>query len=282
MEEVKIEESWKGVTACLLLRLLDAPPPLEGLLPDGTPVVNVIILAGIKFQMNDKSKDLLEQFITQIDQGQRDKSQIQHLCPYSQESAIDVLIRSSYTGRKNKKIQKIHFDLLKLDKVEAKPNLKSANFYKIVHDIRAFNSGVEIRIPEFPKRQDLIDGTKLIEKEIKAMGREGGTYKEKVKNAFVPTWEFGRANSKEGKITENIVIWLQNALNRCKNMHRFQDIGEVCKLYLSGSIAEGCRLRTKTEDQHLGAEEYEIDLILAAHLEIQPVLTDAGKDDNTI
>ena len=82
MEEVRIEESWKRVTACLLLRLLDAPPPLEGLLPDGTPIVNAIILAGVKFQLNNNTEDLLQKFITQIDQGLREKSQVQKLCPY--------------------------------------------------------------------------------------------------------------------------------------------------------------------------------------------------------
>ena len=67
IEEVTIGESWKGVTRCLLSRLIDNHPG-EGFLPDTTPIINLIILSGKHFQIKGKNftENLFNTFIKQI------------------------------------------------------------------------------------------------------------------------------------------------------------------------------------------------------------------------
>ena len=67
IEEVTIGESWKGVTRCLLSRLINNHPG-EGFLPDTTPIINLIILSGKHFQIKGKNftENLFNTFIKQI------------------------------------------------------------------------------------------------------------------------------------------------------------------------------------------------------------------------
>ena len=112
LEEVTIGESWKRVSRCLLHRLVEMHPG-DGFLPDMTPVINLIILSGKQFQMNEKhfSENLFNIFTKQIGnvsckkcvkifvrfynsvELDRDKSHLHGNCPYNGESTIDVLIR---------------------------------------------------------------------------------------------------------------------------------------------------------------------------------------------
>ena len=46
----------------------------------------------------------------------------------------------------------------------------------------------------------------------------------------------------------------------------YSDLTELTDIYLSGSVAEGCRLRT---GPRVNNDEYEIDLAVAANLDVQ-------------
>ena len=46
----------------------------------------------------------------------------------------------------------------------------------------------------------------------------------------------------------------------------YSDLAELTDIYLSGSVAEGCRLRT---GPRVNNDEYEIDLAVAANLDVQ-------------
>ena len=83
IEEVTIGESWKGVTRCLLNRLIENHPG-EGFLPDTTPIINLIILAGKHFQMKGKNftENLFDTFIKQIGMYRRDFFMLLHLHYY--------------------------------------------------------------------------------------------------------------------------------------------------------------------------------------------------------
>ena len=60
---------------------------------------------------------------------------------------------------------------------------------------------------------------------------------------FVPKWKVGNSPVQEAKITEIVFIWVRKAI---ENMSaEYPGLQEILKLSLSGSIAEGCRLKTK-------------------------------------
>ena len=102
-------------------------------------------------------------------------------------------------------------------------------------------------------------------------------YKQRVNNSYVSHWKYGEAEEIESKITENVVIWLIEAMKNCPP--EYQSLADICEPKLSGSMAEGCRLKTRQEDspdKH-GAVEYEMDIIVAAKLDIHPVLTDQDR-----
>ena len=46
----------------------------------------------------------------------------------------------------------------------------------------------------------------------------------------------------------------------------YSDLAQLTDIYLSGSVAEGCRLRT---GPRVNNDEYEIDLAVAANLDVQ-------------
>ena len=56
--------------------------------------------------------------------------------------------------------------------------------------------------------------------------------------------------------------------NRNVNLYSedYSDLAELTDIYLSGSVAEGCRLRTVPR---VNNDEYEIDLAVAANLDVQ-------------
>ena len=245
-----------------------------GCLDDGTPVVHLIVLAGKIVQRN--SEDLLKTLISQINHKIRDQAHVQLLCPYSDESAIDVVIRSIHNcGRSD---HKQHFDLIELYEQNSKPNLLTAHFWSITQEIRKSDSQLRFRVPEpYQYNQDLLSGTKLVEAEMKTMTNEA-QYKTKINDAYVPLWEFGDPSNIEEKITENVLIWVRDAIRNCKQYFTsetpasFSLLQRVTSVYLSGSMAEGCRLKTTRQpngDTYLDIDEIEIDLILAAHLDVE-------------
>ena len=66
-------------------------------------------------------------------------------------------------------------------------------------------------------------------------------------------WKIGRSNIEEAVITENVFIWVRKALLAITNIN--PDLQQVLKLSLSGSIAEGCRLKTRKPDIELDPEK---------------------------
>ena len=67
----------------------------ECCLIDGTPIVNLIILAGKELNIPKTYENLLRKFFEQIDLGKREKSHVHQLCPYTKESTIDVYLRTT-------------------------------------------------------------------------------------------------------------------------------------------------------------------------------------------
>ena len=67
----------------------------ECCLIDGTPIVNLIILAGKELNIPKNYENLLRTFFEQIDLGKREKSHVHQLCPYTKESTIDVYLRTT-------------------------------------------------------------------------------------------------------------------------------------------------------------------------------------------
>ena len=262
-DEVNITDTWKKVARRLLARLLN--DCRESVVSDGTPIINLVILAGKKFQMKCFSDDLIDRFLSQISHSDRSREHVRLLCPYSNESTIDVLIRSTSNKR-----DYLHIDLLKLSEQGAEPNRRSKAYWEIVQEIinikREYH--IPIKLPEFKPKKELILSTKQVEIEVMKMAKMNNV---KVKNfinsAFVPQWSYGEADALEAKITENVVLWLRNALNSCPE--EFKELSNLCEVRLSGSLDEGCRLKTKGPYERSGVDEYEIDLIIAAKLDVQ-------------
>ena len=272
IEKVQILSKYQKVARRLLLRIVNNTK--EGTLADGTPIVNLIILAGKKFQQDNFSVDLLDRFWNQISQNQRVKAHVKILCPYSNESMIDVLLR-------DKDSRDLHIDLLRFSELGAKPNRMTTTYWKIMEEIRSNDPNVyypSFKIPEPKHKGNLGESFYNIEQEVTIMtNTNDDDYKQRVNNSYVSHWKYGEAEEIESKITENVVIWLIEAMKNCPP--EYQSLADICEPKLSGSMAEGCRLKTRQEDspdKH-GAVEYEMDIIVAAKLDIHPVLTDQDR-----
>ena len=156
MEEIKVEESWQKVSQVLLLCLTDHME--EGRLQDGIPVINLIPLIGGRRDLT--GEDVLDKFISQINQGQRPREHVQYLCPYSKESSMDVIIRSnphSYT------------ELLKLDDLGAKPNIKRGNFAMIMQNVKSKGIPFHIQSVQSSPILDSERRREMVEEELRLM-----------------------------------------------------------------------------------------------------------------
>ena len=125
---------------------------------------------------------------------------------------------------------------------------------------------IPIKLPEFKPKKELILTTQKVETEVMMIANMKNV-KNFINSAFVPQWTYGEADAIEAKITENVVLWLRNALNNCPD--EFKELSKLCEVRLSGSLDEGCRLKTKGPYDRSGVDEYEIDLIIAAKLDVQ-------------
>ena len=259
MEEVEVAESWHKVCQVLLLCLTDYKD--EGRLQDGTPVINLIPLIGGRRDLT--GEDVLDKFISQIKQGQRPREHVQYLCPYSAESSMDVIIRSkphSYT------------ELLKLDELGAKPNIKRGNFAMIMQNVRSKGIPFHIQSVQSTPCLDSERRKEMVEEELKLMRSNEREFKKRLEEAFLPKWKTGTSDHIEAKITENIFGWVRKALDNSTDYS--PDLYPLVKINLSGSTAEGCRLKTiKSSAEHSAvtreAKEFEIDLVLQANLAVR-------------
>ena len=254
MEEIKVEESWQKVSQVLLLCLTDHME--EGRLQDGIPVINLIPLIGGRRDLT--GEDVLDKFISQINQGQRPREHVQYLCPYSKESSMDVIIRSnphSYT------------ELLKLDDLGAKPNIKRGNFAMIMQNVKSKGIPFHIQSVQSSPILDSERRREMVEEELRLMRSNEREFKERLEEAFLPKWKTGTSENIEAKITENIFLWVRRALANSTDYS--PDLCPLVKINLSGSTAEGCRLRTDRAVVSRGAKEFEIDLVLEANLAVR-------------
>ena len=259
IEEIQVAESWKKVSQVLLLCLIDSEK--EGQLQDETPVINLIPLSGIRRDLT--GENILDKLLFQIKAGERPGEHVQYLCPYSQESSMDVFIRTN-SGR--------YTDLLKLDELGSKPNIKRGNFAKIMEDVRSKGIPFQIHSAQNVPILDSQQRREIVEEELKLLKTEEKQFKARLEEAFVPKWKTGIAEHLEAKIAENIFVWVSRALSNCLDYN--PDICPLVKLNLSGSTAEGCRLRTRvvhTDPTEVSreAKEFEVDLVLEANLNVR-------------
>ena len=259
LEDVQVAESWRKVTQVLLLCLTDHKD--EGKLEDGIPIFNLIPLAGVRRELT--GENVLEKFICQIKQSQRTSEHVQYRCPYSQETSMDVVIRSnpnSYT------------DLLKLDELGAKPNMRRGQFAMIMQNVKSKGIPFHIQSVQDVPILDSHRRKEIIEEELTLMRNNELEFKARVEEAFVPKWKTGTSNHIEAKITENIFVWVCNAIANSTDYS--PDLCSCLKVSLSGSTAEGCRLKTMKHDvDHATVtretKEFEIDLVLETHIAIR-------------
>jgi len=110
-KEVVIGDNWKMASLILLKSLIEDTG--EFCLFDDTPIVNLIILAGRELNLSKNYENLLREFLKQIDRVERDSSHIQQLCPYTDESTIDVYMRTIHSKinsqRKGRTLNFRHF-----------------------------------------------------------------------------------------------------------------------------------------------------------------------------
>ena len=237
--EVKIGESWKKICRRLLEYLVDQTE--EDKLQDGTPILNLILVAGIKYELQSNSRNLFDEFIAQIGQGRRSKSHAQLSCPYSDETSIDVAIRC------DAKIT----DLIKIKGCGGDPNLKKLNFWRKLDN--AQSSKLVPHVPDPRREEDPYDSAKFVHKAINKLLRSENDFIEEINNVFVPKWKVGSSEVQEAKITENVFIWARKALEKLGLEN--PGLAGILKLSLSGSIAEGCRLKTKNGSVEPGSDQ---------------------------
>ena len=252
-------ESWRKVCQVLLLCLIESEN--EGKLQDETPVINLIPLSGVRRDLT--GENILDKLLFQIKQGERPGEHVQYLCPYSQESSMDVFIRTN-SGR--------YTDLLKLDELGSKPNIKRGNFAKIMEDVRSKGIPFQIHSAQNVPILDSQQRREIVEDLFKLLKTDETQFKARLEEAFVPKWKTGIAEHLEAKIAENIFVWVRRALGNSQDYN--PDLCSLVKLNLSGSTAEGCRLRTRvaqTEPTEVSreAEEFEVDLVLEANLNVR-------------
>eukprot|EP00092_Neocalanus_flemingeri_P022730 GFUD01024650.1.p1 GENE.GFUD01024650.1~~GFUD01024650.1.p1 ORF type:complete len:962 (-),score=212.11 GFUD01024650.1:65-2950(-) len=264
--EVKIGESWKKVCRRLLEYLVDQTE--EERLQDGTPIINLILLGGKKFELQHNVRNLFGEFVVQIGQGRRSETHVQLFCPYSDETTIDVAIRCEAKTS----------DLINLKTCGGNPNLKTLNFWTKLENAKSSN--LAPHIPDPVVNDDPYDSARFVHKAINKLLRNENDFIDEINDVFVPKWKVGNSPDQEAKITENIFIWVRKALEDLSTKN--PGLEGIFKLSLSGSIAEGCRLKTKKgavnpdSDQGIPElDEYEIDLVLEAHLDVRILLSDA-------
>ena len=263
IEEIQVAESWRKVCQVLLLSLIESEA--EGKLQDETPIVHLIPLVGLRRDLT--GENILEAVLRQIKTGERPEEHVQYLCPYSQESCIDVFIRT-YSGR--------YTDLQKLDELGSKPNIKRGNFAKIMEDVRSRGIPFKIHSAQHTAILDPQQRDSMVEEELKLLINDEAQFKAHLEEAFVPKWSPGSPGIEErleAKIAENIFIWVRRAIENSQDYS--PDICSLVRLNLSGSLAEGCRLRTRragqTDPREVSREapEFEVDLVLEANLNVR-------------
>ena len=259
IEEIQVAESWRKVSQVLLLCLIESET--EGKLQDETPVINLIPLVGVRRDLT--GENILDKMLFQITAGERPGEHVQYLCPYSQESSMDVFIRTN-SGR--------YTDLLKLDELGSKPNIKRGNFAKIMEDVRSKGIPFQIHSVQNDPILDSHQRREIVDEEFKLLKTDETQFKARLEEAFVPKWVTGTADHLEAKIAENIFVWVSRAL--AASLDHSPDICSLVKLNLSGSTAEGCRLRTRvdrTEPTEVSreAKEFEVDLVLETNLNVR-------------
>jgi len=284
-EEVIIEENWKISSLVLLQSLIEDTD--ECCLIDGTPIVNLIILAGKELNIPKNYENLLRTFFEQIDLGKREKSHVHQLCPYTKESTIDVYLRTTNSKTNTLRNNKIHFDLAKLSELGSTPNSKLATFYEIRDEIDK-NEKIKFKIPDPTVKPDLLQSTEIVKNEISSMLKGKDHFSKKIKDAFVPMWTIGDGNPDqiEQKVAENVIYWLKKSMENCKeSFHKLpasssiRFLNDNCKINLSGSMSEGTRVKAKKnmeDENEIGSDEIEVDLILSVKLEAKTVISDHG------
>ena len=240
--EVKIGESWKKVCRRLLEYLVDQTE--EDKLQDGTPILNLILLGGKKYELEHNVRNLFDEFLYQVGQGRRSDTHVQLFCPYSEETSIDVAIR----------IEANAGDLMKLKKSGGNPNHKRSTFWTKLDKEKS--SDLAPYIPDPVLKEDPYDSAKFVHKAINKLLRNEEDFIEEMNEAFVPKWKVGNSTVQEAKITENVFIWLRKALENSSSENPV--LARILKLSLSGSIAEGCRLKTKKGAIEPGSEQVRI------------------------
>ena len=230
--EVKIQEHWKKTCRRLLEYLLDETEEYE--LHDRTPIINLILLSGKVYELQNDVRNLFDNFINQIDLGQRSNSHIRQRCPYSDETSIDVAIRME---------SKID-ELKKLDYHGAAPNHKTLTFWTTLKTAKSRD--IHHNIPDPPVKEDPYNATKYLHKAIHKLLKDEDDFTSEIDKHFVSKWKIGQPHVEEAEITENVFIWVNKALRAIENIN--PGLQQVLKLSLSGSIAEGCRLKTRKPD----------------------------------
>ena len=227
---VKIGESRKKVCRCLLHYLIDHTN--EDSLQDGTSILNLILLAGKKYELKNSVRNLFHEFVVaQIGQGRRSKTHVQLICPYSEESSIDVAMRCDNNVKSA--------DLIALHEYGAIPKLRKINFWtKLGND-----PGPCPYVPDPVNKEDPFDGAKYVAPYIEKLLRNEKDFIDEMNEAFVPKWIVGHSSVQEAKITEKVFIWVRQAIENLSKEN--PSLSGIFKLSLSGSIGEGCRLKTK-------------------------------------
>jgi hypothetical protein len=174
---------------------------------------------------------LFDEFVNQIGQGRRSETHVQLFCPYSEETSIDVAIRI------DAKIS----DLINLKTHGGIPNHKKLNFWTKLD--KAKSSDLAPYIPDPVVREDPYDSARFVHKAINKLLRNENDFINEINQHFVPKWKVGDSPVQEAKITENVFIWVRKALENLSTEN--PGLQGMLKLSLSGSIAEGCRLKTK-------------------------------------
>ena len=171
---------------------------------------------------------------------------------------MDVIIRSnphSYT------------ELLKLDDLGAKPNIKRGTFAMIMQNVKSKGIPFHIQSVQSSPILDSERRREMVEEELRLMRSNEREFKERLEKAFLPKWKTGTSENIEAKITENIFLWVRRALANSTDYS--PELCPLVKINLSGSTAEGCRLRTDRAVVSRGAKEFEIDLVLEANLAVR-------------
>ena len=132
-------------------------------------------------------------------------------------------------------------DLIVLKNHGEIPKHKRLNFWTKLDNAKSSN--LAPHIPDPMVREDPYDSARFVHKAINKLLRNENDFIDEINLHFVPKWKVGNSPVQEAKITENVFIWVRKAI---ENMSaEYPGLQEILKLSLSGSIAEGCRLKTK-------------------------------------